>query len=93
MTIQMLIGYYLVVNLLLFILMGLDKRKSRRDQWRVPEKRLWLLALLGGALGGVMGMKVFRHKTKHSSFKIGMPVLLLIHVLLVGYVVQKLYLG
>lgn len=56
--------FYLVVNAWLFILMGVDKKRSRLEQWRVPEKHLWLLAWIGGALGGMLGMKVFRHKTK-----------------------------
>ena len=59
-----------------FALMGVDKWKARRDAWRIPESTLWLFALLGGALGGTLGMQVFRHKTRHWYFRWGLPALL-----------------
>ena len=58
-----------------FALMGVDKWKARRDAWRIPESTLWLFALLGGALGGTLGMQVFRHKTRHWYFRFGFPLL------------------
>ena len=58
-----------------FALMGVDKLKARRDAWRIPESTLWLFALLGGALGGTLGMQVFRHKTRHWYFRFGFPLL------------------
>lgn len=63
------------LSLCLFFLMGADKRKAKKKRWRVPEKTLFLLALLGGAPGGWAGMAVFRHKTKHLSFKLLFPLL------------------
>ena len=57
-----------LMSLVLFALMGADKRRARTGAWRVPEKTLFLLALLGGALGGMLGMRAFRHKTKHWYF-------------------------
>ncbi len=69
--------YLLMVNLAAFLLMGLDKRRARRGAWRVPEKTLFLPAVLGGALGGVLGMRAFHHKTRHWYFRYGFPLLLL----------------
>lgn len=64
--------------------MGIDKFKARRGLWRIPEKTLFLSALLGGAMGSILGMKLFRHKTKHRSFTIGMPCLFLLNVAALG---------
>ncbi|MEG1240676.1 MAG: DUF1294 domain-containing protein [Oscillospiraceae bacterium] len=76
--------YYLAgVNLLCFFLMGADKYKARRRQWRIPEKVLLGTALLGGSLGGLLGMYLFRHKTNHPPFRYGLPALLGAHCLLI----------
>ena len=64
-----------VMSAFLFVLMGLDKTKARRGRWRISEKTLFVFALLGGALGGTAGMFVFRHKTKHRTFRLGFPLL------------------
>ena len=61
---QILLIYYLVINVLLFLFMGLDKRKAIKHKWRIPESTLFFLALLGGAVGGLVGMSVFHHKNK-----------------------------
>ena len=68
--------YLLAVNLAAFVLMGADKRKARRGAWRISERTLFLPALLGGALGGVLGMRLFHHKTRHWYFRYGFPLLL-----------------
>lgn len=73
-------AYMLLMSLVLFIVMGADKRLAIKKSRRVPEKSLFLMAALGGGLGGIAGMAVFRHKTKHASFKIGMPLLLLLNL-------------
>lgn len=64
----------------LFIVMGADKRRARKGARRVPEKRLFLLALLGGAAGGWLGMCVFRHKTRHWYFRFGFPLIALVQL-------------
>ena len=80
--------YLLVINLLGFFAMGLDKHKAKKGKWRIPEKTLFLVALLGGSLGTTIGMHVFHHKTKHWYFKFGMPVIFAIQmVLLFSYAV------
>lgn len=73
-----LIAYLGIVSLVLFIMMGHDKRQARRGGRRVPEKRLFAVAALGGALGGWLGMHAFHHKTRHWYFKFGFPALALV---------------
>ncbi|MBQ1250696.1 MAG: DUF1294 domain-containing protein [Clostridia bacterium] len=63
------------INLLALVLCGIDKWKARRDRWRIPEKTLFLSAILGGSIGLLAGMHLFRHKTKHKSFTIGVPLI------------------
>ena len=79
----------LVMNLLTFTLMGVDKRRAKNGAWRIPEKTLFLAAACFGALGGVVGMRVFRHKTKHLTFKIGFPALLVIQLVLMALHVMR----
>ena len=71
----LLIAVFVLMSILLFLVMGHDKRLSKTRKRRVPEATLFLLALLGGALGGVLGMQIFRHKTQHLKFVIGFPLL------------------
>ena len=74
---QYLLWYLATVNVVTFTVYGIDKSKARRGAWRIPEKRLFLLPLLGGSVGALLGMKVFRHKTKHWYFVWGIPIILL----------------
>lgn len=67
--------YAAAASLLTCLLFAVDKRRAIRGAWRIPEARLWLAAALGGATGGVVGMQLFRHKTRHAAFRWGMPVL------------------
>lgn len=76
----MLVCYLAVVNLLAFALMAIDKLKAFKGARRIPEKVLFLSALIGGSMGAIVGMFSFRHKTKHLSFVIGMPVILLVQL-------------
>ena len=82
--------YYLAfMNLLLFVLMGVDKAKAKRGSRRVPEATLFFLAVVGGSLGGMLGMAAFRHKTLHRSFRVGFPVILIAQLALAGYLILK----
>ena len=76
----------ILINLFSFCLMGYDKRCAKRGKWRVPEKRLFLAAACFGALGGVLGMQVFRHKTKHLSFSIFFPLMLVLQIAILAAV-------
>ena len=78
--IVLLIAYLALINICLFIMMAADKRKAKRGKRRIPEARLFLFALLGGSLGGIAGIYCFRHKTKHKSFTLGFPAILLLEL-------------
>ena len=78
-----------VINLLTFIVYGADKRRARKGKWRVPEKTLFLLPLLGGSVGALLGMKAFRHKTKHWYFVWGIPAILLAQIALAVWIYTK----
>jgi uncharacterized membrane protein YsdA (DUF1294 family) len=73
----------LAINLLGFVLAGVDKRRAVRKLWRIPERQLLLVAFLGGSVGLYLGFRVFRHKTRHPKFMIGVPLVLLLQVGLV----------
>ena len=75
--------YLAVTNLIGLALMGIDKAKAKRRKWRIPEATLFLIAAIGGAVGSIAGMYIFRHKTKHLSFVIGMPLILVLHIVIV----------
>ena len=78
-TVQLiLLVLYLGMSLVLFFVMGHDKALSKTHKRRVPEATLFTLALLGGGLGGVLGMQIFRHKTKHMQFVVGFPLIFLL---------------
>ncbi len=77
--------YLLVMNVVGFAVMGIDKYKAIKSRWRVPEKTLFLLSILGGSVGTWAGMYAFRHKTKHWYFVIGMPAILFLQIALVIY--------
>ena len=68
-------SYLLVVNIVGFLIMGIDKQKARKGAYRISEVKLWLIAVIGGAVGSTIAMYYFRHKTKHNHFKIGFPLL------------------
>ena len=81
--VQLVILYLMAVNLAAFFLMGVDKRRAVGKTWRISEKTLFLPAVLGGALGGLLGMRFFHHKTRHWYFRWGFPLLLVVQLLLV----------
>ncbi|MBQ2190101.1 MAG: DUF1294 domain-containing protein [Paludibacteraceae bacterium] len=69
--------YLAGINVLTFLLFGIDKYKAKHAQWRVPEATLIGFAVLGGSVGALLGMKVWNHKTKHNKFRFGLPLILL----------------
>lgn len=74
--------YILAINLIAFLAMGIDKWKAKRDAWRIPEQTLITLVLLGGGIGGISGMYVFKHKTKKTRFYMGFPMILIAEIIL-----------
>ena len=81
--------WLIAINLVTFAVYGADKRRARRGAWRVPEKTLFLLPLLGGSVGALLGMRVFRHKTKHWYFVWGVPAILLAQVALAVWLLYR----
>ncbi len=75
--------YLIIINLIGFLSMFIDKKKAKWGRWRIPENTLFMYAILGGTVGSLIGMYVFRHKTKKTKFKIGMPALLVLQILAV----------
>ena len=86
-VIALLLAYIVVINVIGFALMGIDKAKARKRAWRIPEATLFLIALVGGSLGTTVGMRVFRHKTLHWYFVFGMPAILIVQILLILFVI------
>jgi uncharacterized membrane protein YsdA (DUF1294 family) len=82
MIVQYYIAYGLFINLLALYLMAYDKSQARKNRRRVRERTLFLIAALGGAIGSVVGMRIWRHKTKHVSFVIGMPAIIAVQAIL-----------
>ena len=78
--------YIALMSVVLLVMMKADKERARRNQYRISERTLWVMALLGGAVGGVIGMQLFRHKTKHLSFRFGFPLLALLDVSVLVFV-------
>ena len=74
------VAVVVIMNIVTFVLMGHDKKCARQGKWRVPEKTLFLVTACFGGLGGVLGMKVFHHKTQHWYFKVFFPVLLIVQI-------------
>ena len=74
--------YLAAVNITAFILYGADKKKAKRGQWRIPEKTLLGVAVIGGSAGAILGMFLFRHKTKHWYFRYGLPAILIVQLAL-----------
>ncbi len=77
--------YLIGINVLTFLIYGVDKWKAKRDKWRIPEDTLIWLAVAGGSVGALLGMHLFRHKTRHRKFLIGIPVILLVQVVLLYF--------
>ncbi len=87
---KLFIAYIVIVNIVGFVLMGVDKKRAIRGAWRIPEASLFGVALLGGALGCTLGMRHFRHKTKHWYFKYGMPLIFIAECVLLFWLYSLL---
>ncbi len=78
-------AYLILINLIGVAVMGMDKAKAKKHAWRIPEKTLFFVSLIGGSVGTWAGMYLFRHKTKHWYFVIGMPAILILQIMIVWY--------
>lgn len=88
-TTQNIIIYFIVMNLIGFFIMWLDKRKAKKGAWRIPEKTLFIITALGGGIGTTAGMYVFRHKTQKIQFVIGLPFITILEIITVIYFALK----
>lgn len=88
---EIILYYFTAINALTFLLYGLDKLKAKHSWWRIPEKTLLWLAVLGGTLGALLGMKVWHHKTLHKKFKYGIPTILILQLIIIGYLFYLFY--
>ena len=87
---KIIIIYLAVINVATFFTYGIDKLKARKNKWRVREASLLLLAVLGGSIGALLGMKVWHHKTMHKKFKYGVPAIIVVQIAVIGYLLMKL---
>ena len=86
---RILMYYLIAVNVAAWIMYGLDKWKARSGKWRISERTLLIVALIGGSVGALAGMLMFRHKTKKPKFVVGIPVMLVVHCVIVAAVVLR----
>ena len=82
---EALLYYLIVINIVTFLVYGIDKRKAKQGSWRISEAILLILAVIGGSIGALLGIKVWHHKTMHKKFKYGVPTILIIQIILIGY--------
>ncbi|MFD2446289.1 DUF1294 domain-containing protein [Bacillus sp. CGMCC 1.16607] len=79
----------LFINIYGFFLMGFDKKLAKQKQFRISERSLWIAAICGGAAGTTLGMHFFRHKTKHTAFRVGFPLLVVVQIVAFLYVYKN----
>jgi uncharacterized membrane protein YsdA (DUF1294 family) len=82
---EYLLLYLLLINALGFLLMLVDKWKAKNKRWRIPEATLLGVAAIGGSVGSLLGMHIFRHKTRHPRFSLGIPLMLAVHLAALAY--------
>lgn len=85
------IPYLILMNAAAFLLMLVDKQKAKKKKWRIPEATLMGVAALGGSVGALVGMYTFRHKTKHTKFTVGIPVILILQIALAVFLICYLH--
>ncbi len=83
------IAWLVIINLTAFAVFGIDKKRAKKGQWRIPEKTLFLSAILGGSIGAILGMYIFHHKTKHWYFQFGIPAIMIVQIAAVYWLSQK----
>lgn len=82
-VITYIVSYLIIINLIGFAIMGIDKLKAKKRAWRIPESTLFVVALIGGSLGTTAAMHIFRHKTRHWYFLYGMPAILIVQIAII----------
>ena len=82
---NIILGYFLAVNITTFFLYGIDKYKAKKGKWRISEATLLLMAAIGGSIGAWVGMRVWHHKTMHKKFKYGIPIIIITQIAVLVY--------
>ena len=88
-TVKNIVIYFIIINLIGFFIMWLDKRKAKKGAWRIPEKTLFIITALGGGIGTIAGMHTFHHKTKKIQFVIGFPLITILEVITIIWFLVK----
>lgn len=84
-SIKNIVIYFIIINILGFLIMYIDKQKAKKGKWRIPEKTLFIITALGGGIGTIAGMYTFRHKTQKIAFVIGFPVITIMEIVTIVY--------
>ena len=84
-TLKNIIIYFVVINLIGFLIMYIDKQKAKKGKWRIPEKVLFIITALGGGIGTIAGMYTFRHKTQKVAFVVGFPAITILEIIAIIY--------
>ena len=84
-TVQNIIIYFIIINIIGFFIMYIDKQKAKKGKWRIPEKTLFIVTALGGGIGTIVGMYAFRHKTQKIAFVIGFPLITILEIVCIIY--------
>ena len=84
------LGYLVIINIVTFVVYGIDKWKAKRGNWRISEATLLMLAVIGGTIGALLGMKVWHHKTMRLKFKYGLPLILLAQIALIYLIIRAI---
>ena len=88
-TVKNIIIYFVIINILGFLIMYIDKQKAKKGKWRIPEKTLFIVTALGGGIGTIAGMYTFRHKTQKVQFVIGFPFINILEIVTILYFIWK----
>ena len=88
-TVKNIVIYFIIINLIGFFIMWLDKRKAKKGAWRIPEKTLFIITALGGGIGTIAGMYTFHHKTKKIQFVIGFPLITILEIITIIWFLVK----
>jgi uncharacterized membrane protein YsdA (DUF1294 family) len=86
-----LIIYFILINLIAFMMYGIDKRKAKMNKWRIKESSLLTLSLIGGGLGSMFAMQIFHHKTNKNKFKLGVPLLTFISIIIFYFIINNFF--
>ncbi len=84
-TLKNIIIYFIIINIIGFLVMYIDKQKAKKGKWRIPEKVLFIITALGGGIGTIAGMYIFRHKTQKIAFVIGFPAITILEIISIVY--------